>query len=178
MCEWLCRTRTGTIEGGNSPLGGWAHTGNTYGLSLVPLFFFLLFSEELFFFLFSFLLPHWLCYRTIAYADKQAIDQRRELPFYVTAENTQLTAQTPILARLPFFPLFFFFSFFLFLFLSWPGENVKQEGRNWKKKMMIPDKEIILNSIVKRDHVKQEKPGKTAMAGSYDLRLCAALFFF
>lgn len=43
--------------------------------------------------------------------------------------------------------------------------------------MMIPDKEIILNSIVKRDHVKQEKPGKTAMAVSYDLRLCVAAFF-
>jgi hypothetical protein len=26
--------------------------------------------------------------------------------------------------------------------------------------------------------VKQEKPGKTAMAGSYDLRLCAAFFVF
>ena len=38
---------------------------------------------------------------TIAYADKQAIEQRLELPFYVVVE-TQLTAQTPILARLLF----------------------------------------------------------------------------
>ena len=79
---------------------------------------FLFYFRRSFFFIFFF---HWLFDRTIAYADKQAIDQRRELPFYVTAEHTQLTAQTPILARLPF--IFFFLSFlpsFLpFSFLSW-----------------------------------------------------------
>jgi hypothetical protein len=45
-------------------------------------------------------------------------------------------------------------------------DDDSEQGNNFK------------NSIVKRDHVKQEKPGKTAMAGSYDLRLCAAFFVF
>ena len=82
---------------------------------------------------------------TIAYADKQAIEQRLELPFYVVVE-TQLTAQTPILARL-------LFVFLPSSFLSCTVEekkNVKIGRKEIKEQMMIPDKEIISNSIVKR----------------------------
>ena len=62
---------------------------------------------------------------TIAYADKQAIEQRLELPFYVVVE-TQLTAQTPILARL-------LFVFLPSSFLSCAGKETKNDVKIVRK---------------------------------------------
>ncbi len=132
------------------------HRKHIRALTCSSFFSFALFGRAFFLY---FLLPHWLCYRTIAYADKQAIDQRRELPFYVTAEHTQLTAQTPILARLPFF-----FSFF---FLSW------RKCKTGRKELEEKDDDSGQGNNLKLNCQERScETGKTAMTG----RLCTAFF--